>query len=310
MSTRLQLLASSLSDGPAAAANRQQWENQLSPLIYQRSESFLDGLYELGQEATSPDDVQMGPLIDTYHGSVVAGLREDVIDSGERIADAVYYSALEEEFAEDGINALLAVLAAGAVIGASRRERTALLDVTFRGPEAAPTSAGMLSRWVAGISGGAAAVGLTGAAITAASPYLAGPGAVLSGTVLSAPGAVVRTAAPGATVIPGEVVGRGKQLLSWVAKLDSKSTAVATTSYNSVVEQELRGAGAWPYKRWYSRLDGNVRATHQEAHGQTVPMGATFEVGGNAMSMPGDTRAPMEEWLNCRCVAFGARSRN
>ena len=55
-------------------------------------------------------------------------------------------------------------------------------------------------------------------------------------------------------------------------------------------------------KVWISMEDSRVRPTHAAAHGQRQPLGHDFEVGGSAMSRPGDMRAPIGEWINCRCI--------
>jgi hypothetical protein len=53
-------------------------------------------------------------------------------------------------------------------------------------------------------------------------------------------------------------------------------------------------------KVWATGLDGRVRDTHLEAEGQYVPINDSFDVGGFAMSAPGD--GPAEECVNCRCT--------
>ncbi len=54
---------------------------------------------------------------------------------------------------------------------------------------------------------------------------------------------------------------------------------------------------------WITMLDAKVRDPHQDAHGQTVPLGRSFRVGGVPMRYPGDPTAPIALWVNCRCVA-------
>jgi hypothetical protein len=55
-------------------------------------------------------------------------------------------------------------------------------------------------------------------------------------------------------------------------------------------------------KIWLSMEDEKVRPTHAAAHGQRVPYLRLFTVGGHKMSVPGDLRAPIKEWINCRCL--------
>jgi hypothetical protein len=55
-------------------------------------------------------------------------------------------------------------------------------------------------------------------------------------------------------------------------------------------------------KVWFSMEDEKVRPSHAAANGQSVDVGAKFTVGGHKMDRPGDMTAPIEEWINCRCV--------
>jgi hypothetical protein len=55
-------------------------------------------------------------------------------------------------------------------------------------------------------------------------------------------------------------------------------------------------------KVWFSMEDESVRPSHAAANGQSVDVGAKFTVGGHKMDRPGDMTAPIEEWINCRCV--------
>ena len=54
---------------------------------------------------------------------------------------------------------------------------------------------------------------------------------------------------------------------------------------------------------WVTMNDSNVRSTHVEANGETVPSGLPFEVGGYELLYPGQPVGPPEIWINCRCVA-------
>jgi len=53
---------------------------------------------------------------------------------------------------------------------------------------------------------------------------------------------------------------------------------------------------------WISMHDTKVRHTHRVADGQRVKSGDKFLVGGSEMRYPGDSTAPMKEWINCRCT--------
>ncbi len=54
---------------------------------------------------------------------------------------------------------------------------------------------------------------------------------------------------------------------------------------------------------WVTMGDNDVRHTHVEANGETVPSGLPFEVGGFELLYPGQPVGPPEIWINCRCVA-------
>lgn len=57
-------------------------------------------------------------------------------------------------------------------------------------------------------------------------------------------------------------------------------------------------------KTWTAILDSVTRATHVDADNQTVAASSFFIIGGYRMQFPGDRRAPIEEWINCRCCAI------
>jgi hypothetical protein len=63
------------------------------------------------------------------------------------------------------------------------------------------------------------------------------------------------------------------------------------------------GQGIVVTKTWRTRRDNRVREPHIRAEGQEVPQSAFFNVGGWPMEFPGDRRAPVDLWANCRCIA-------
>lgn len=65
----------------------------------------------------------------------------------------------------------------------------------------------------------------------------------------------------------------------------------------------------YPMKRWVTRHDDRVRATHREANGQTVPTNQPFFVGGAALMYPGEREALYGEIANCRCALIGVNSK-
>ena len=75
----------------------------------------------------------------------------------------------------------------------------------------------------------------------------------------------------------------------------------ATSASNQGHLEAYRQADV-PSKRWLTALDGRQRDSHDAAHGQTVPIGQSFIVGGAEMMMPG--QGPVEETANCRCSSL------
>jgi hypothetical protein len=58
-------------------------------------------------------------------------------------------------------------------------------------------------------------------------------------------------------------------------------------------------------KVWLAHHDSRTRVTHRAADLQEKPLNAHFIVGGSQMMYPGDTEAPLDETINCRCgVAY------
>jgi hypothetical protein len=80
---------------------------------------------------------------------------------------------------------------------------------------------------------------------------------------------------------------------AWV----STAAVNAGTSFATQVDEAELGL------EWVAMHDTHVRHAHAEADGQVVPVGQSFEVAGHKMRYPGDPRAPIELWINCRCVA-------
>lgn len=53
---------------------------------------------------------------------------------------------------------------------------------------------------------------------------------------------------------------------------------------------------------WTTMHDSHVRPAHEKVEGQTVSISEPFTVDGVHLRYPGDPRAPIELWINCRCV--------
>lgn len=55
-------------------------------------------------------------------------------------------------------------------------------------------------------------------------------------------------------------------------------------------------------QEWVTMHDNKVRTAHANADGQQRPIGENFDIGGVEMPYPGWPVAPVELWINCRCV--------
>lgn len=84
---------------------------------------------------------------------------------------------------------------------------------------------------------------------------------------------------------------------------ETESTRIARTEVNSAQNMssfdQLRQARI-DYHQWWTVEDNKVRDSHIEMHGEIVKVGELFS---NGLRFPGDKSGPIEEWINCRCVA-------
>lgn len=86
------------------------------------------------------------------------------------------------------------------------------------------------------------------------------------------------------------------------AELLATTATVAASNYGTLLGGE---GNPTRRKRWVAVLDEKTRPDHRAANGQERAQNEPFDVGGYAMEYPGDTNAPIEEWVNCRCqIAF------
>lgn len=89
----------------------------------------------------------------------------------------------------------------------------------------------------------------------------------------------------------------------------STATAIAVAILNYSIMDAADDDPEPLVLEWVTMHDNAVRASHKDADGQQRPAGEKFTVGGAKMLAPGDVSAPIEEWINCRCVlapAFAA----
>lgn len=93
---------------------------------------------------------------------------------------------------------------------------------------------------------------------------------------------------------------------------DYAATRIAQTEVGHAFEaarakaQEQAGV---QYKKWLSTGNGNVRDSHEAAHGQIVPIDEPFNVGGHQLMHPLDSSlgAPPGEVINCHCISIAVR---
>ena len=65
----------------------------------------------------------------------------------------------------------------------------------------------------------------------------------------------------------------------------------------------LAAQGGDLIKVWTATRDNRTRLAHRRAHGQTRELKDDFQVGGRAMSRPGDPRGGAHNCIRCRCVS-------
>lgn len=96
---------------------------------------------------------------------------------------------------------------------------------------------------------------------------------------------------------------RDEDRWSWRAARIARTEMIGAS--NAAVQaqaQDLADAGDTVYRQWWATRDQRTRPAHRVAHGQTVPYGTPFRVGGTDMRFPGDPNAPANLVINCRCI--------
>jgi uncharacterized protein with gpF-like domain len=74
-------------------------------------------------------------------------------------------------------------------------------------------------------------------------------------------------------------------------------------AYGKARDVAMKQAGV-EYKKWLTSGSANVRAAHKDANGQTVPADQPFQVGGEELDFPGDTKGSPGNVINCHCVSI------
>lgn len=85
-----------------------------------------------------------------------------------------------------------------------------------------------------------------------------------------------------------------------------RATTIARTETTRIMNNAsviwANNSGVELMKKWIVILDGKERASHNAmASHPSIPMSAKFNVGGYMMNAPGDSSAPAQEVVNCRC---------
>lgn len=88
-----------------------------------------------------------------------------------------------------------------------------------------------------------------------------------------------------------------------------RDARTAVTGLDGILTSSALRDQGFTRKRWVTRHDAKVRATHVEAEGDTVPLDEHFIVGGYPLMYPGERGAPPALVINCRCTMVGTRWR-
>lgn len=85
-----------------------------------------------------------------------------------------------------------------------------------------------------------------------------------------------------------------------------RATTIARTEVTRIMNNATlvyaQSSGVELMKKWVVILDGKERASHNAmASHPAIPISGKFNVGGYMMSSPGDSSAPAQEVVNCRC---------
>ena len=90
----------------------------------------------------------------------------------------------------------------------------------------------------------------------------------------------------------------------WQVRSERIARTEAGGAWNAGAEQAYAEEGVAVHV-WVATHDGDTRDDHAEAHGQCVPVGEPFVVGGEQLAFPGDPSASAENVVNCRCTTVG-----
>ncbi len=86
------------------------------------------------------------------------------------------------------------------------------------------------------------------------------------------------------------------------ATADRVSVWLSTAILNAATQDAAGTDEEFLLMEWVTMHDADVRPEHAAAAGQQRPTDEPYDVGGVKMRYPGDPRAPIELWINCRCT--------
>ena len=90
------------------------------------------------------------------------------------------------------------------------------------------------------------------------------------------------------------------------AKAAARSTATRLAAETAMgMREDVESFTGEPHHlMWISRGDPKVRALHRTLHGKVRPPGTPFHTwpDGASLNYPGDPKAPIDAWINCRCA--------
>ncbi len=101
--------------------------------------------------------------------------------------------------------------------------------------------------------------------------------------------------------------GAATSVRSWAGDSDAMARTASTADFGQSMIDQMRAEG-YTHKRWATRYDSRVRATHAAVDRVTVLLDETFLVGGSVMRYPADPMvSDIGEAINCRCVLVAVR---
>lgn len=92
---------------------------------------------------------------------------------------------------------------------------------------------------------------------------------------------------------PEAAEGQLNTITRWISTMAVNAGTEAATTSDTDSDVGLE---------WITMSDSDVRHSHKDANGQTVPTGSAFEVAGEKLMYPGQPVGDPSVWINCRCV--------